>query len=243
MRTRTTIICLLSVTIALPGRADAEWTEAAQVDGITIWNRRHPGSEIAEVRAVGHIDAPAWVVKNVIDDVARYKDFMPYTKSSDVITRGAGYLISYQQIEAPLIANRDYVIRIDEESSTTPSGKAIYNSRWHPAPAGVGPKPVAGVVRILTNEGYWRLVDAHGAQGTLAEYFVHTDPSGSLPAFIINAANHQAIPGLFRAVRSASRDARYRIQKPQRPSPETRRVEIPLPAREDAVVDDPAPHR
>lgn len=207
------ILCALAGPLA---HADDGWKEAGKSDGIAIFNRQRPGSDIAEVKAIGVIDAPPWIVKNVIDDVGRYKEFMPYTKASDILKKEPAAVVSYQRIDAPLVDNRDYTIRIRDESRRLADGRVVYKNHWVPA-EGIGPKPIEGVVRVNINEGYWLLEDEDGGKRTRATYYVYTDPGGSLPSFIVNAANTNAIPDLFKAVSKASKDARYRKERPKLP--------------------------
>ena len=102
---------LLLGAVLLAGTADAkpEWKKTASKDGVTVFNRDVEGSDVKELLAVGTIDAEPWVVKNIIDDVANYKDFMPYTEKSTVVSRGEKSLISYQLINTPMVSKRDYV--------------------------------------------------------------------------------------------------------------------------------------
>lgn len=214
MRALGFVAAVLAVLPALAG--DGGWEKAAEKDGIVIYNRKRPGSDIAEVRAVGVIDAPPWVVKNVIDDAGRYKEFMPYTKASEILKREPGAVVTYQRLDAPIIANRDYTIRIVDESRKLLDGRVVYKNVWRPANH-LGPKEQDGVVRVKVNEGYWLLEDASDGKKTRVTYYLYTDPGGSLPAFVVNAANNNAIPDLFKAVEKAAQDPRYRKKEPALP--------------------------
>lgn len=213
---RPLLIALLCAA-ALPALAkEAAWDEVAKRDGVTIYNRSRAGSDIKEIRAVGVIDAPHWVVKNVVDDVGRYKEFMPHTKESKVLRREGGALITYQQIDAPVVSNRDYTLRQQDQSRRLPDGRIAYKKAWSLANH-LGPPPQDGVVRVEVNEGYWLLEDVDGKK-TAATYYLHTNPGGSLPGFVVNAANTRAIPDLFKAIEKQAHDARYRKAPPKLPS-------------------------
>lgn len=217
MRNAAIALATLLLLPALPASA-AEgdgWKEASKSDGLVIYNRSRPGSDLKEVRAVGVIRAPSWVVKNVIDDKGRYKEFMPYTKASDVIKREPGIIVSYQRLDAPIISNRDYTLRIRDESRRLPDGRIVYKSAWSSANH-LGPKEIDGVVRVKVNEGHWILED-QGGNVTKATYWLYTDPGGSLPAFVVNSANSTAIPDLFKAVEKAAADPRYQKARPSLP--------------------------
>jgi hypothetical protein len=217
MRSRAvwSIVCLLLA--ASPAVAGEDWEVTRKEDRLTVYNRTKAGSDLKEVKAVGTILAPPWVVKNVLDDVPNYKHFMPYTEESKLIKRGSGFMVSYQRLNAPIIANRDYTIRIQDESRRLPDGRVVYKRAWSPANH-LGPPERSGTVRVKINQGYWLLEDANGGKHTKATYWLFTNPGGSLPTFVINAANGQAIPGIFQAVEKRSAMPQYQKTKPKLPS-------------------------
>jgi hypothetical protein len=212
--------------------AEGQWEESAtaDIDGqrLVISSRSKPGSEVKEVRGIGVFDAPAWVVKNVIDDVGRYKEFMPYTVESVIISTNPGSVVSYQRLDTPVVDDRDYTIKIFDESREDVDGRVIWKVRWTEANA-LGPPVKAGVARVGVNEGYWILEEKDGGARTKATYYVYTNPGGSIPTFLVNMANSQAVPELFRAVNKASKDARYRATKPV-PRTSEKRPPVPAPA-------------
>src|SRR5436190_854063 len=95
------------------------WEEAGRDDGVIIYVRMRAGASGAErheVLGVGAIDAPAWVVKNAIDDFDATSGRMPYLKETRVIKRDADGVVVYNRTSAPIIADRDYTIRIRDAS-------------------------------------------------------------------------------------------------------------------------------
>lgn len=206
----------LAFSLGSAALADGDWEEASRSGNITIYNRSREGSEIKELRAVGKVKAPPWAVKNVIDDVGNYVKFMPYTKESRLIKKDGDTAITYQRINAPLVDNRDYTLKIQDKSRRSKDGKIIYKSTWSIA-NGSGPAPVSGVVRLTVNEGYWQLEEADGGEATRITYYVYTDPGGGLPTFVANMANSQGIPDLFKAVEKAAQKDEYRQSQPKAP--------------------------
>jgi hypothetical protein len=212
-----TALPALLLLAALPAAAGESWEVMKKEDRVTVYNRNKAGSDLKEIRAVGTIFAPPWVVKNVLDDVSNYKNFMPYTEESLLLKRGDDFMISYQRLNAPIISNRDYTLRIQDKSRRLPDGTVVYKRAWSPANH-LGPKEMKGVVRVKINEGYWLLEETNGGKHTKATYWLYTNPGGSLPTFVINAANGQAIPGLFSAIEKRSALPQYRKNKPKLPS-------------------------
>ncbi|MBI1948787.1 MAG: cyclase/dehydrase [Deltaproteobacteria bacterium] len=190
---------LLLLSLAPP---EGGWQEAAKVDGIVIYNRTRAGSDVKEVLAIGTFDAAPAHVHRVLDDNARYQDFMPYTKVSRVLKRDGDTVWSYERINAPLVAERDYVVKITHRAETRADGAVVLQHAFTQSNAD-GPAPVDGVVRVAVLDGRWQLEPIDGGKRTRATYWVYTSPGGSVPTFLVNAANTNAVPGLFDAVKKA----------------------------------------
>ena len=224
------VVVVVAFFAAAGLHAAEPWEEVARAEvlgrPLVVYSRTVKDSDVREVRGVGSFDAPPWIIKNVIDDVVHYKDFMPYTKVSDVLSRHDGYMVSYQRIATPIVDDRDYTIRIFDESTEDAAGKVIWKNRWSEANK-LGPPPADGAVRVGINEGYWLLEDLDGGRRTKAMYYIYTNPGGGLPAFIVNAANTQALPDLYKAVAKASADPRYTTTRPI-PRTSAKRVAPPV---------------
>jgi hypothetical protein len=207
------------VFVLLPSVArGAEWEEAArtEIDGrpLVVHARARAESDVKEVRGLGTFDAPPWVIKNVIDDVVRYEEFMPYTQRSPIVARGDGWIASYQRLHVPFIDDRDYVVKIVDESVIDVDGHVVWKNRWSQANH-LGPPPMEGVTRIQIVDGWWELKDLDGGARTTATYYVYTNPGGSIPTSLVNLGNARGVPDLFKAVARAARDPRYRLTRPQ----------------------------
>lgn len=202
-------VALFSVHTAPAKTSDPEdWTKLSENKTLTIYARTKGKSTVRELKAVGVVEAPAWVVKNVLDDMENYENFMPYTAESKVMRRDGNVLIGYQRLATPFVADRDYTIRVVTESKPHASGGLAYLSRWVAA-NDLGPAEKKGIVRVKINEGSWRWEPLDGEQRTLVTYSIYTDPGGGIPRFIVNAANSQAIPKVFEALRKTVKDPKY----------------------------------
>lgn len=195
----------------LPARAE-DWKEISRTAELTISTRPRAGSPIAEVRAVGRIEAPPAVVRAVLDDRDHYPQFMPYVAETRVISGSAGAgntLIAYMRLSPPLVGQRDYTIAVHDEPRKAPDGSTIYFNHWELANE-KGPAEKPGVVRVKVNEGSWLLEPTDNGAATRATYTLFTDAGGSVPTMIINTANKRSPADLFRAVRKAAADPHYR---------------------------------
>ena len=215
---KTIALVLCAISLLATARADdagTDWREASRSHGLVIYNRSKANSNVHEIKAVGTIDAPPWVVKNVIDDADHYASFMPYVAECRVISRDSASIVSYQRLSLPVVSDRDYVLQIRDESRRGDNGEIVYINRWKSTEAGIAEKP--GIIRVKINEGSWVLEPADSGKRTQATYFIYTDPGGKLPAWIINKSNSNVIPKVFDAVRKAAADPKYWKTKPARP--------------------------
>jgi hypothetical protein len=182
------------------------WKLEKETDGISIYNRTHPGSKLKEFKAIGEIDASSKTVHNVIDDVAAYSSFMPYTKECRVIKQEKDSIITYQRLSPKIVSDRDYTLRIQKKSWPEQNGLA-YSNRWEQANE-EGPPEQKDVFRVKLCEGSW-LLEPAGPNKTRATYYVFSDSGISFPAFLANTISETGISKLFAAVRKQAKDPKY----------------------------------
>jgi hypothetical protein len=214
----TFISVLLFFSVQLSAADDARldhatatrWKEESNRDGLIIYSRTRAGSALKELKTVGVIDATSSVVFAVLDDVAAYPGFMPYTSECSVLMRTGDYTIAYQRLELPLMSNRDYTLR-SEHFKTAGSNGPIYRIQWEPA-NNLGPSEKPGVERVKVCEGGW-LIEPDGAGATRATYSIYTDSGGAIPAVIANTGSRMAIRKMFGAIRKAAHEAKYAASK------------------------------
>jgi len=207
------LIAAASLLAAARG-AEAEepkWELKAENKGVKVHVRPRAGSDIRELKSIGEIDSPPPAVFRVLTDFARYKETMPYTDESTILsTEEADGKIKawlfYSVVNAPLVSKRDYTIRVADESDWK-DGKGFMKTHW--ALSDKGPIPKKGIVRTPTNDGSWLLEPIDDGKKTRATYLLFTDPGGSLPIWIANKANSGAIPDIFVALRKLAKEPRY----------------------------------
>ena len=201
-----------------PAPASA-WKQVDKKGSVTLYEREHTGTAVKEVRAVGTFDAPNWMVRNVLDDADHYKDFMPYVIESRVLSRDPGRhaLLTYAEINPPMVSKRDYTILVSDDSRKGPSaGETTYVTRWQDANT-QGPAEKSGVVRVKNNEGSWVLEPTDNGAHTRATYTLWTDGGGGVPAFLLNRLNKQRLTELFEIVSKQVQKDQYRHAKPVLP--------------------------
>jgi Polyketide cyclase / dehydrase and lipid transport len=179
-----------------------EWQQVSKNSNLSIYIRHRADSPVEEVRGIGEFNAPISVLKGILADVAKYSEFMPYTKESRLLPQNAQ--LCYMVLNPPLVGSLDYTIRIDEELLKGTDGGTTYHSRWELANVD-GPPPRPGVTRVTANEGSW-LLEPIGNQ-TRATYTLYTD-GGGIPPFLMNFANKQSISRLFDALHARMHDGK-----------------------------------
>ena len=191
------------------------WEEIDHRGTLTISARTRPGTSIKETRAVGTIDAPNWVIKNVLDDVENYPSFMPYIVECKLLSRNAAKhaMTVYTRMDPPLIDPRDYTLLIHDEAQKAADGTTTYVSRWSPA-NGSGPAEKPGTVRVNVNEGSWVLESTDNGEHTRGTYTLFTDGGGGIPAFIFNQLSKRRLNELFEVLGKQSKEAKYHQNKP-----------------------------
>jgi hypothetical protein len=199
-----------------------DWREVSRTANLAVSVRDRSGNSVKELRAVGLIDAPTWVVKNVLDDVDSYPRFMPYTAEARLLNKDAAKrtAVVYMKLNPPLVGPRDVTIRIQEQVSKGPDGSMTYNTRWE-ADNACGPAAQVGVTRMSLDEGSWILEPVADGKSTRATYSLFTDAGGNLPAFVINMANKRSVADLFDAVRKQVQNGKYRQAQPPAAGPKS----------------------
>jgi hypothetical protein len=211
-------IVRLTFFLAVPCLAwgsENDWREVSRTANLAVSVRDRSGNPVKELRAVGVIEAPTWVVKNVLDDIDSYPRFMPYTAEARLLNRDTAKhtTLVYMKLNPPLVGPRDVTLRIQEQVSKAPDGSMIFNSHWE-ADNASGPAVQAGVTRMSLDEGSWTLEPAGDGKSTRAVYSLLTDAGGNLPPFIVNMANKRSVADLFEAVRKQAQSSKYRQSQP-----------------------------
>lgn len=202
---RTLTIILLAKLLVT---GSAGWELASETnDGIKVFTRAKSGSAVREVQAMGEIQASPERVYKVIADLENYKDFMPYTKESKVLERQGKTTFFYSYITPPIVANRDYTLKLVDRSNPDPAAP-YYKVEWEPA-NDKGPAPIDGTVRLEVNKGHWMLEPTEDGKGTSATYYLYTDPAGAIPTWMVNKANKDSVPDIFRAIRKRVPNKKY----------------------------------
>ncbi len=202
---------LLLLPLLVLAADEPRWELSATDEGIRIFGRKKPDSEVREMKAIGLIDATPHEIWKALRDYDNYTKTMPYTVEAKVLSREKDdkVLFFYSRLDTPLVDQRDYVIRIVDESDWK-EGKGYLKVSWTAAPLERDAEaPLkADVVRVRVNDGHWLLEPREDGKKTFATYYVYTNPGGSIPNWIANKANGIAVPKVFEAIKKVVEDQR-----------------------------------
>ncbi|MFC1679625.1 START domain-containing protein [Elusimicrobiota bacterium] len=175
----------------------ADWELKSKTPGMAVYTRARAGSDIREVKATGAMDAPPAAVWKVVGDYEHYADFMPYIKECRTVSKeGDRVFYVYQRLDMPLIADRDFTIKITWAPETA---DGVYRASWVSANE-QGPAAKEGVERIQINEGSWSIEPLDNGKRSAVTYRLFTDPGDSIPTWLANKGNTSALPELFRKI-------------------------------------------
>lgn len=194
-------VVALCVGIAPAFGDSRSWELVEDEDGIKVWSREVPDSDIREVRALTIMDVPASRIRQVLANTGDFPEFMPYVEEARVIESNRSGRVVYQRVDPPMVSPRDYVLRVTTEADRE-TGR--YVRRWSIANR-KDPPPREDVVRVRTNRGRWTL-QRLSEERTRVEYYLFTEPGGSIPSWIVNYANSNSVPKLLKAVSKRARN-------------------------------------
>lgn len=199
------VVALAGALVAAPENPNP-WEEIEKDGGITVWRREVPGSNIREVKATMEIDVGAERVWQVLIDVDRYVEFMPYVLEARTLeSEGANVEYQYQLIDPPLVDKRDYVLRVEKSID---EARGLFVRKWS-AVKNKGPAKPDDAVRLSVVDGMWQLEKLGGSKVRVT-YYLFTDPGGSIPNWIANKANRTSVPELMDAVRKRAKNPSYK---------------------------------
>jgi hypothetical protein len=171
---------------------------------MTVWDHGEPNTGLVAVRAGGTVEASPAAVWAVLMDLTHYDHIFPFMEQPRVLATedGGKRIIFYEVLAAPFVAKRDYTLDVHIAYAPNESGR--YKLTFRPGNELAGaPPPVPGNVRVTDVEGYWE-VKPWGLGFAHAMYCIYADPGGKLPSMFINAAQVDAMPKVFAALRKAA---------------------------------------
>jgi hypothetical protein len=187
-------------------RAVGPWKLVRDDDGVRVERRTIPGSNMAEFRGVGVVNAPLARVLAVLHDAPGRTEWMDRCIDSRLLDEAELSQITYSRTKAPWpVADRDVVVRValawDVTDHTVRIDFESVEDRRMP--------PIKGVVRMPFFRGHFYLKPTADRRGTEVEYQVHANPGGLLPDWIANRASREIPHNTLRALREQVKRRNY----------------------------------
>ena len=184
---------VLLVSIAWAGD---DWETVAHDEEILVERRREPGTTFYEVRASTHSPFLPAVIFATLWKHQEYGEFVPYLKKLEILKQSAHEKVIYEQIRMfPIVSDRDYTVKITAEHDAT---NGVIRIRFV-AVSDEGPPEQPNYVRVKHIRGGWTLAPTSDG-GSDVTYIIASHPGGTIPAWIINAAQKEATPNLLKVM-------------------------------------------
>ncbi|MFO8049844.1 MAG: START domain-containing protein [Desulfosudaceae bacterium] len=188
-------ICLAAAILLLmsaAGLAESEWEHLYTKDGIEIYKKTFPGTDVCAFKGVGFVDAKMEVIGCVLRDIPSYPQWMAKCKKALVLKDiDRNTKILYNAINAPFpYKDRDMVVKnetlyhLDNGTAEITFGVADDTSL---AP------PTSKYVRVEELSGRY-LLEFFGREKTRLTYLHRAHPGGNIPVSIANRVEIRDYP-------------------------------------------------
>lgn len=182
-------------SVAKGEKKAAKWEFVIEIGGYKVYERPHEGSEVKEVKATATYQGTVEEAVNIIFDKKKHPEiFGTYISFVDVLKKTDKCDWVYNIISAPVVSDRDYLVkscRLDNKDGSVSITWVPFEDPKYPL--------FEKKVRVLTNQGYFKFTQVEKDK-IKAEFYLFTDPGGSLPIFIKNFATRTYVPDSLRLI-------------------------------------------
>jgi len=160
----------------------AEWDLQRQENGVTIYTRPVPNSDIREFKGIAEVDHNAQMILALLRDSERFKTWFPNTRESKLVERDGDVSVQYSVMDAPWpVSDRDNVLRSvmshDDETGQIKIEVAAAPNAYPEQP---------DRVRVNKANGSWILEPLSDSK-TRVTFQMHLEPGGGIPEWLTNA--------------------------------------------------------
>ena len=187
------------------------WTQLHEQDGIKVYQRESKLGDLPDFKAISRIKANIFDLIAVLQDVGRRNEWVHRCSVSKVIKRYSEFeLLLYHKTDSPWpISDRDVAIRTRLYELKK---ERRYLAHFMGVESPLIP-PKNGIVRLPLIEGYY-LFDYVSSQEIEVSYFVHLDPGGHIPHWLVKRASKdlpiKTIIGLRKQIAKTKANNTYR---------------------------------
>lgn len=225
------MMCLVTLTCLSTAHSAPAWEQIHEEEGVTVYKRDSSLGELPDFKATGIIKASVFDVIAVIRDVDRREEWVFRCEDSKLVkSYGHFEVLLYHRTDSPWPAD-------DRDAAVMTNLFELVPEREYLAYfKGVKHKLIPArddAIRIPTLEGYYRFKHLKPNE-TQVTYFVHIDPGGYLPRWLVRMTTYEfptdTLLGLRRQVKKTKRANVYRAFH-QEWNPAVRPVGTPAPAK------------
>lgn len=209
-----TLAIMSTLTLSTSALASTSgWEEVMRNDKVTVYTRTHAGKPVKEIKATGIVDVPAWILKNVVDDVDGYTKLIPFTTTAKVVDTDGDKLVTFQRLEMPFTQAREYVVTCSDASYVKADGLMVYKSEWTTAAKRFQHHVSDNAVHVKLNDGSWTFEELADGR-TRATFHLFVDPEGELPKALVNIAQRITVSQYLGNLERRASLPQYRTQRP-----------------------------
>jgi hypothetical protein len=175
------IAILLLLSTACRQAAAQDWQLKKDEGGIQVFTGKTSNSSFKSIKVECTVTATASQLIAFLLDLPAQHDWVYNNKSTQLVKQISGNeLIFYAEINAPWpCSNRDYISHIVINQPTS----QLLTIDAHSEPDLLPQKE--GIIRVRSSKAHWDVTKAGNDQLKIV-YTVEFDPSGSVPAWLIN---------------------------------------------------------
>jgi START domain len=192
----------VAVTAYQPAAQAGEWTVLSHRDGLLIERRLRDGSPFFEIRATTESSLAPAAIFETLWKHQEHPEFVPYLKRLDLISEVGDERLTYEQVEVPLARDRDYTVRLQKRVDPEDKRYEILFATANDS----GPPPTKDHIRVPSIRGRWLIEPGTDSRGSRVLYEVLNEPGGSLPAWVVNHVQGDAVAKLVRAMLQRTRE-------------------------------------
>lgn len=186
--------------------ASVPWEPTGKRDGVEMYRREFPDSDIIELKGIGVIEQPLWKVASSLLDTERAPEWVDSLEQSNVVRRiDIRTYVEYNHIGTPFfMRDRDFVslvkILIDPKEKT-------FALHYSPSEEEVAD---TGNIRGIIDPGSFQL-KAIDRNRTLLTGEIHCDPKGSIAKWLVNFFQSDWAHDTIMALRTQTAKKDHRI--------------------------------
>ncbi len=199
-----TLSCLAVIT-SMTGQS--EWTLKKEVDGIKVYYREAADSPIKELKITFDVNTSLSGFMAAITDTEAYTKWIYKLSHAEVLDYiSPSEIVYYYEMDFPWpLSDRDGITKTYFRQD--PNSKVIYASNSI-VEGYLPPKP--GIVRLEITSVDWILTPVAN-QKISVEYYLSSDPGGSIPAWLVNWALDRGPVKSIKALKSMAEGEKYRL--------------------------------